>query len=198
MDRQKLKHHCPFCSWAIMPWLHWRVESYKCGWIHVMRAGLQRGRRVERAGGTPSHWVFEALIQEVHLQVSSLLHSLLPNSLQALGRHFQFLEIDFPSLLLSNESRIRLGASVCSNQCLIKARVHMCVWNCFSCVWLFAALWTVAHQVLLSMGFSRQEYRSGLLCPSPGDLPEPGTELESLISPALGGRFFTTNTQEAS
>ena len=42
-------------------------------------------------------------------------------------------------------------------------------------------LWTVAHQVPLSMGFSRQEY--------PGDLPDPG--LES-VSPALAGRFFTT------
>ena len=38
--------------------------------------------------------------------------------------------------------------------------------NCFSHVWLFAALWTVAHQAPLSMGFSRQEYWIGLPCPS--------------------------------
>ena len=44
------------------------------------------------------------------------------------------------------------------------------------------------------MGFSRQECWSGLPCPSPGDLPNPGTEPESLISPALAGRFFTTST----
>ena len=43
-------------------------------------------------------------------------------------------------------------------------------------------LWTVAHQAPLSMGFSRQEYRSGLPCSPPGDLPDPGTEL---TSPAL-------------
>ena len=38
----------------------------------------------------------------------------------------------------------------------------------------FATLWTVAHQAPLSMGFSRQEYWSGLPFPSPGDLPDPG------------------------
>ena len=41
------------------------------------------------------------------------------------------------------------------------------------------------------MGFSRQEYWSGLPCPPPGDLPDPGIEPESLTSPALAGRFFT-------
>ena len=41
-----------------------------------------------------------------------------------------------------------------------------------------AAPWTVARQAPLSMGFSRQEHRSGLLCPSPGDLPDPAIELE--------------------
>ena len=57
--------------------------------------------------------------------------------------------------------------------------------SCFSCVQLFATLWTVAHQAPLSMGFSRQEYWSGLPCPSPEDLPDLGTELASAASPAL-------------
>ena len=39
--------------------------------------------------------------------------------------------------------------------------------------------WTVAHQSPLSMGFSRQEYWSGLSCPPPGDLPNPGIEPRS-------------------
>ena len=56
-----------------------------------------------------------------------------------------------------------------------------------------ATLWTVAHQAPLSMGFSRQEYWSGLLCPPPGDLPNPGIGPTSLRSPALAGKFFTTN-----
>ena len=53
------------------------------------------------------------------------------------------------------------------------------------------APWTVAHQVPLSMGFSRQEYWSGLPSPPPGDLPDPGIEP---ASPTLAGRFFTTST----
>ena len=44
------------------------------------------------------------------------------------------------------------------------------------CAWLLVALWTVAHQAALSMGFSRQEYWSGLPFSSPGDLPDPGIE----------------------
>ena len=61
-------------------------------------------------------------------------------------------------------------------------------------VCLFATPWSVARQAPLSMGFSRQEYWSELPFPSPGDLPDPGIELTSLISPALTGRFFTTST----
>ena len=49
-----------------------------------------------------------------------------------------------------------------------------CVLSHFSCVRLFVTLWTVARQAPLSMGFSRQEYWSGLPCPPPEDLPDPG------------------------
>ena len=53
---------------------------------------------------------------------------------------------------------------------------------------------TIAHQApLLSMGFSRQEYWSGLPCPPPGDLLNPGIEPASLVSPVLAHRFFTTS-----
>ena len=55
-----------------------------------------------------------------------------------------------------------------------------------------ATPWTVACWAPLSVEFSRQKYQSGLLCPPPGDLPDPGIETESLTSPALAGRFFTT------
>ena len=68
-----------------------------------------------------------------------------------------------------------------------------CVLTCFSHVQLFMTPWTVACQAPLSMGFSKQEYWNGLSCPPPGDLPNPGTEPESLMSPALAGGFFTTN-----
>ena len=62
----------------------------------------------------------------------------------------------------------------------------------FSQVQLFATPRTVVHQALLSMGFSRQEYWSGLPSPSPGGLPDPGIEPVSPAFPSLAGGFFTT------
>ena len=67
--------------------------------------------------------------------------------------------------------------------------------TCFSRVQLFTTPWTAAHQAFLSMGFSRQEYWSGLPCPPPGDLPSPGIKSESPAAPAFAGRFFTTERQ---
>ena len=59
--------------------------------------------------------------------------------------------------------------------------IHMCVCVCvlalvteLSCVWLFVTPWTVACQAPLSIGFSKQKYQSGLPCPPPGNLPNPG------------------------
>ena len=52
-------------------------------------------------------------------------------------------------------------------------------------VQLFAALWAVAHLAPLSMGFYRQDYWRGLSLPAPGDLPDPGVEPVSPMSPAL-------------
>ena len=54
--------------------------------------------------------------------------------------------------------------------------------------------WTVACQAPPSIGFSRQEYWSGLPCPPPWDLPEPGIKPMFLMSPALAGGFFTSTT----
>ena len=70
--------------------------------------------------------------------------------------------------------------------------VCVCVCAVLSCVQLFVIPWTAAHQVPLSMGFSRQEYWSGLLFSPPGDLPDPGIKPSTLVSPALADRFFTT------
>ena len=70
----------------------------------------------------------------------------------------------------------------------------MCVLSRFSRVSLFLTPWTAAHQAPLSMGFSRQEYWSGLPCPPPGDLPDLGVKFQSLTSSALSGWFFATST----
>ena len=63
----------------------------------------------------------------------------------------------------------------------------------FSCVQLLETLWTAVRQAPLSVDFSRQEYWSGLPCPPPGNLPDPGIKPASLLSPALAGRFFATS-----
>ena len=60
------------------------------------------------------------------------------------------------------------------------AKNTMCVFV-LSRVLLFTTPWTVAHQVPLSLVFSRQEYWSGLPCPFPGDLPDPGIEYTSVV-----------------
>ena len=63
----------------------------------------------------------------------------------------------------------------------------------FSCVQFSATLWTVTCQAPLSMGFSRQEYWSGLPLSPPGDLSNPGIKPAAPISPALARGFFTTS-----
>ena len=71
-------------------------------------------------------------------------------------------------------------------------KLMWCVVSHFSHVQLFMIPWAAVHQASLSMGLSRQEKWSGLPLPPPGDLPNPGIEPMSLVSPALAGGFFTT------
>ena len=66
-----------------------------------------------------------------------------------------------------------------------------------SCAQLFATPWNCSPPISLSMGFSRQEYWSGLPFPPSGDLPNSGMEAESPVSPALAGGFFTTDPSQA-
>ena len=65
--------------------------------------------------------------------------------------------------------------------------------SCLSGVRLYVMLWTVALKTPLSMGFSGQEYWSGLLCPALEELPDPGITPATLKS-ALAGGFVTTST----
>ena len=73
-----------------------------------------------------------------------------------------------------------------SLECKVKVKVKG---KSLSCVRLFATPWTVAHQAPPSMGFSRQEYWSGLPFSSPGDLPDPGIEPRS---PAIQADALTS------
>ena len=72
-----------------------------------------------------------------------------------------------------------------------------CMLSHSSRVQLFSILWTVAPQVPLSMGYSRQEYWSGLPCPSPGDLPDPGIKPKSPAASVLQEDSLPRATREA-
>ena len=89
----------------------------------------------------------------------------------------------------SHSSRLIVPSS--SLECTLG--LHAWVLSHFSHVWLLATLWTVAHWVPLSKGFSRLEYWSGLPCPPPRDLPNPGTEPRSHAS--FIGRWVLHNYQ---
>ena len=108
-----------------------------------------------------------------------------------IGRGVTPLKLDFKFHFCLSIYVIELSVSAYLNFQFSQGIIGMCV-CVLSHVQLFAAPWTVAHQVPLPMGFSRQEYWNGL--PPPRDLPNPEIEPISLVSPALAGEFFTTGT----
>ena len=79
---------------------------------------------------------------------------------------------------------------------VFKIRWSACMFSCFRNIWFFATPGTVACQVSPSMGFSRQEYWSGLPCPPPGNLSDPGIKSAYPSGPTLTGRFFTTESPD--
>ena len=95
--------------------------------------------------------------------------------------------------MVSRNPKDILGCWQCFHEAVFVYICGVCMLSHFSRVQPFVTLWTVAHQAPLSMGFSRQEYWSGLPYLPPGDLPDPGIEPTFLTSPALAGGFFTTS-----
>ena len=70
------------------------------------------------------------------------------------------------------------------------------LFSCFNCVRLFSTPWTIACQAPLFMGFSSQDYWSGLPFPPPGHLPKPGIKPTYPVSPALAVGFFIIEPPE--
>ena len=107
------------------------------------------------------------------------------------GTNVSLLEIESLKTLLGSFS-YRVQAKACKNGVL-------CHWDSLSLLlWLCSVMfdsaipWTVAHQVPLSVEFSRQENWSGFLFPTPVHLPNSGIKPGSLVSPGLAGGFLTT------
>ena len=86
-----------------------------------------------------------------------------------------------------------LFSSLHSSLYLLISSACVFVLSCLSHVRLFVTPWTTAHQAPLSMGFSRQEYWSGLPCPPPGDLPDLGIKPVFPECPVLQ-EFFTAES----
>ena len=100
---------------------------------------------------------------------------------EMVGWHYRLIGHESGQTLEDGEGQ---GSLACCSPVLLSS---------FSCVRLFVTPWTVGCQAPLSMGFSRQEYWSGLPFPSPGNLPDPGIEPAYLTSLALVGGFFLTS-----
>ena len=135
-----------------------------------------------------------ALLIFYHLETASVAPVFLPSQTHTHPRPSYLLKINDSGAppITSGETFVCVSPLILDHCCRLNT-VPSCVLSRFSHVQLCATLWTVARQAPLSMGFSRLEYRSGLPCPPPGDLPDPGIEPTSLMSPALAGKFFTTN-----
>ena len=97
------------------------------------------------------------------------------------------------------QNRLLLGGVRYPSSCSSLANVQeLCAWRAQSLkhAWLFCDSMNCTCPVPLSMGFSRQEYWSGLPFPPPGDLPDPGIESTCPVSPTLVGGFFSTEPPE--
>ena len=97
------------------------------------------------------------------------IHHLFTSAL--LGRLEKAVKVDETS----NQTLSKQSAEMESLKEIFFSWCAVCVLSRFRHVGLFVTLWTVAHQAPLSVGFSRQEYWSGLPCPPPGDLPTQGS-----------------------
>ena len=115
----------------------------------------------------------------------------LPKKSSTILRTLHSRQASLPTMPLTNN--VLLVPISCCFLCLECPLSPLCVCM-LSRFHLFETLWTSACQAPLSMGFYRQEYWNGLPCPLPGDPPNPGIKPESLISPVLAGRFFTTSS----
>ena len=101
-------------------------------------------------------------------------------------------------LLPAPPSELVPAGSVCVCVCVcVRTHTHTRT-RMISHVQLLAKPRNVARQALLSMGFPKEEYWSGLPFPSPGNLPNPGIQHKSLVSPALAGGSFTTRAPPGS
>ena len=131
-------------------------------------------------------------LKKIFIRVQLIYNGVLVSGIQQIDSVIH-MHIFIPLQILSHLGYHKILSRVpcVVQQALAGYLFHMQWYSATSVVSDSATLWTVAGQAPLSVGFSSEEYWNGLLCPPPGDLPHPGTEPASLMSPALAGGFST-------
>ena len=162
-----------------LPSSAWARIQYVCGRVHSLLHPLLRMFSFQLFIPVPEC--------QIYLGMKKHLSTHCPHSVPNLRLITSFLFLLLQHKLPFPLKLFFLGSSLLLNSLCAYMLSH------FSHVQLFSTPWSVAHQAPRSMGFSRQEYWSGLPCPPPGDLPDPGMGPTSLMSPALGGEFFTAS-----
>ena len=151
---------------------------------------------LSRGCSQPRNWTWSPALQEDYFTFWGTRKAWIINSatiknlgsVDTAGTWIQILALSAFESCICGLTSLSLTFFICTTMC-----VCVCVSACsLSHIQLFVTPWTVACQAPLSMEFSRQEYWSGLPFTSPGDLPNPGIEPASLVSPALAGGFFTS------
>ena len=149
----------------------WDVRSPTRDWTHVPCIARWNLNHWATRGGTKKvSWIECDSMISIILTLSLTESVVLDNSLYEVNLHYLTVKVHFS------------WTYICCRSCLV-AKL---------CPTLVATPWTVAPQTPPSMRFSRQEYCSGLSCPPPGNLPDPGMDPMLFKSFVLAGAFFTT------
>ena len=147
----------------------WRV-ALVCPWV------LRRGRRTnEMAGPCPGVLSFQTSPNSI-TKVSNPALDISPPAHKR-----SMVSTHLPWRVPTSNQGESSKCSTVKHYSFPSGSLHVCMFSCFSQVWFFTTLWTVAHQAPLCMGVSRQEYWSGLPWPSPGDLSSPGIKPSSPV-----------------
>ena len=185
-------------DFSIMPWWKWKL-NLSVIYQNCLPWTLTTMTSILCPFTVPSHCWFSHSVNHCLILIYSSVCSFLTC---AKVRHVSKLNIllNFCCTLL-RYSQLLLSLPICFSFDGSASMLHVhcpaylphVVVQLLSHVQFFATPMTVAHQASLSMGFSKQEYWSGLWFPSPGNLLDPGIKP---ASPALASRFFTTETLE--
>ena len=170
---------------------HFSVLSWRIPWIEVCWAtayGVPKSRtQLKQLGTHVYNWVYTVHLKLAQLykstvfQAWTMIGQILRKRARRKARTTSHVMLNLPLLWLCIEGIVCPVYLPCFNV--------MCMLSHFSHVPLSVTPWTVAHQILLSVGFSRQEYLSGLPSLPPRGSSQPRIEPRS---PALAGGFFTT------